>query len=799
MKGIAKDYSNGRPIAECEVLLAPSNFRTSTNSDGEFFIPNLRPGRHVLTISHTGFHPYIFEQVIAEDKPLYEITVELKPSETGETTREYLEEQPRYKLPEVTVLTTRASAGHPVTYTNLKREEIAKRNYGQDLPLLLTELPNVTAYSDGGNGIGYSYLRMRGFGQNRVAVQLNGVPLNDAGTGEVFWIDLPDFASDLEDMQVQRGIGSSLYGPAAFGGTINIVTRTPGTRVQPSLRAEGTLGAWNTRRAMVSFESGRIQKKYGIAARLTRMKTDGYRDNSWADLWSYYLSAARFSKKHTTRVVFYGGPEKTHLAYDGITKEQMAENRRYNPLTYPGEIDNFFQPHYELHDEFRVSEKFTLNNSLYLFRGDGYYDQYRTDQDPAKYFFGPQLPTELISVLRRRNVGETDWGWIPRLSVEHGWGETAVGGELRMHEAQHEGLILWCSPQIAAHQPDYHYYDYRIQKRHASAYVHNLFRVSSRLRVMADLQLRYVSYEMDRDKLWNVTWKKDWGFLAPRIGVNYDLLKPGIDENLPAAVIYANVSEADREPTYKDIYDPQDYWSLPTNASNHFANGENGGVYTGGGLVPELMDNVELGTLWQYRGARLGVNDYWMRVKDEIVPYGTLDDLGVPVTGNAPRTLHSGVEIVGSHSPLTWLDLSGNLALTDHHFVNYKEYDWNTSELVKRDGNRLAYDPPYIANLRAQVSRWNLNFALSLQAVGKQYVDNTENNNTAVPAYALLHVDLGYRFTRMAGTAKYVELRLRVNNLLDKEYESFGFIGDYGPSYIVGAPRALYTTLAVEL
>lgn len=809
LSGVVRNFADGRAISGAGIQMTPLNRSVITDQEGRYLISDLPTGRQVVTVSKDGFHPYIFEHDVTDAAAHYAVNVELKPSESGETTPEYLEQQPKYKLPEVTVLTTRASAGHPVTYTNLKRDEIADRNYGQDLPLLLTELPNVIAYSDGGSGMGYSYLRMRGFGQNRIAVQLNGVPLNDAGTGEVFWIDLPDFASDLEDVQVQRGVGSSLYGPAAFGGTINMVTRTPGLRGQPSLRVEGTLGAWNTRRAMIAFESGRLKGGYGFAGRLTRMKTDGYRDGSWADLWSYYFSAARFTRKHTTRAVFYGGPEQTHLAYEGISKEQLKTDRRANPLDFPGEIDNFFQPHYELHDEFRITSKLTLNNSLYLFRGDGYYDQWRTGQEPARYYYNDGWGTfDYVNVLRRRNVGETDWGWVPRLSIEHKLGTTDIGGELRIHRAQHWGEIRFAEfisgieglddAPVGIGDPQYHYYDYRIRKESGAFYVHNLIPLNKRLRAMADVQLRYAAYRMDRDQLWNVTWEKAWAFFSPRLGLNYDLLTPEKNSNLPSAVIYVNFSESDREPTYKDSYDPQDFWSLPMNAPSHFANGVHGGKYIGPGLVPETMDNLELGTLWQYRGARLGLNYYWMNVKDEIVPYGTLDDMGVPVTGNASRTRHSGVEFVAACSPWRYLSLSGNLALTDHTFKDYREYDWNSGELVKRDGKRLAMDPSYVGNLRTEFTYSGAFAALTMQTVGKQYIDNANTEDDAISAFMLLNLDLGYKFRDPSRIARIVELRLRVNNLLGKEYETYGY-QDGGPRYIVGAPRAVYTTLGVEL
>jgi iron complex outermembrane recepter protein len=802
--GTVKDFADGTLLSGCEVTIASLHLQAITNQSGQFVLHDLPVGRFVVSVSRNGYHVYRVEQTVSDTAATYRFIVELKATESGETTEGYQKEQPRYSVPEVTVTTSRASAHSPVTFTNVARDEISERSFGQDMPILFTELPNVTAYSDGGNGIGYSYLRMRGFGQNRVAVQINGTPLNDAGDGEVFWIDLPDLAEDLQDMQVQRGVGSAFYGPAAFGGSINLVTPTPGLNDRPRLRAEGMYGTWNTWRSMVQFQSGRIQNRYGITARFTRLATDGYRFGSWTRLWSYYLSAARFSAAHTTRLVFYGGPEKTHLSYDGATRDQLAADRRYNPLSYPGEIDNFFQPHYELHDEWKLSPVLQFNNSFYLFRGDGYYDQWRENQSVHTYYFNPALPDTQINVLRRRNVGETDGGWIPRLSWTHRYGETTIGSEMRLHSAHHEGTILWANIPPAGTDPNYHYYDYGIRKRSFSAYLHNLLNATERMKVLADMQVQSNRYEMAEDKLWGVIWNKTYSSVNPRLGVNYQILQPELDQTKTAAAVYANLSLAQREPTYHDVYDPQDYYSLPISAPNHFQTQPGGYEYIGPTLKPEKLLDLEVGTQWQWRMARIGLNYYFMTIRDELVPYGTLDDLGVPVTGNAERTRHSGVEIVAAISPTHWLNASGNLALTNHRFIRYQEFDWNTGVLVSRNGNRLANDPPYVGNLRVEikpnnylgVNPWG---AISFQAVGRQFIDNTQDGKTTVPAYALMNLDIGLRLTTVPQDLKAVELRLRVSNLFDKKYEAFGFISDPGPVYMVGAPRAYYLTMAVEL
>jgi iron complex outermembrane recepter protein len=794
--GTVRNAYDGSGIPAATVTLKGVGIEQITDPRGAFKLTGIPAGEFVFTIGKTGFSTYTSAITFPDSATKLRREIEL--SSLSDVVP--VSELPRYQLDEVTVLTTRASADHPVTYSNLNRAEVAERNYGQDLPLLFSELPNLNSYSDGANGVGYSYLRMRGFSQNRVAVQLNGVPLNDAGSHEVFWIDLPDFAQDVQDLQVQRGVGSSLYGPAAFGGTINLVTRTPGIGDRPGIRFESSYGTWNTRRAMAEFTSGRIASRYGFAGRLTRLQSQGYRDGSWAKFWSYYLCAARFTKHHTSRLVCYGGPEQTHLAYEGIPDSLLRSNRRANPLP-PYDVDNFFQPHYELHDEWKAAERVTVNSTVYVFRGDGYYDQWKHDADPVQYYFD-QRSVGTLDLLRRRNVGETDWGFIPRATIDHLHGELTVGSEARLHEAHHEGTVRWTTDNYGHTAPDYHYYDYRVRKRAFSAYAHELYKFTDRLRGMLDLQWQHQQYLMDRDRRWSVTVDRDFSTITPRTGLNYLLREPNSARNSPAVVSYANLSWAQREPAFNDIYDAQDFYSIPYSAPQRFSPDGSNLRYIGPSLKPEQLVNVEIGVHAQWNNARTGINGYWMRLRDEIIPYsGQLDDNGVPVSGNAERTLHQGIEFIASYAPVHDLTLSGNLALTDHHFERYREFDWGAGAMVARDGNRLPSDPAYLANLRCAYSAHGARAALSWRAIDKQFIDNSQNRASAVPAYTVFNLDLGYRLTTTFAGARAIDAGVRVNNLLDTQYESFGYADydDGSPRYIVGAPRAVYVTIGLDL
>ncbi|MBL0060544.1 MAG: TonB-dependent receptor [bacterium] len=295
LTGVVTDWSNGKPVVGALIEVDLDSVSV-TDRFGRYTTNVFENESVVVKVAKEGYAPYSALVVLA-DAEQTEYNVELKPYAKNDESASAFDDAPKYEMDDVNVFTTRATSDYPVTYSNMSQQTVDRTSFGQDLPQLFTQMPSVNTYSDGGNGFGYSYLRLRGFSQNRVGVYLNGIPLNDAESHEVFWIDLPDFAEDVQDMQVQRGIGSSLYGAASLGGSINLVTKTPGLGDRPKLRAEAMYGTWNTRRASMQFTSGRVGKRFGFAGRLTRMESDGYRFGSWVKMWSYYLAATRFSAR----------------------------------------------------------------------------------------------------------------------------------------------------------------------------------------------------------------------------------------------------------------------------------------------------------------------------------------------------------------------------------------------------------------------------------------------------------------------------------------------------------------------
>jgi iron complex outermembrane receptor protein len=397
-------------------------------------------------------------------------------------------------LAPVEVSTTRTGANAPFARTVVTREELRSLNAGQDTPMALATLPGAYAYSDAGNGVGYSYLSLRGFPQRRISVLINGVPLNDPESHEVYWIDHPDLLASTSQVEVQRGVGSALYGAASLGGSVNVETGPMGET--PSATLLGSVGSFGTTRTMFEGSSGRTASGWNFYGRYSRIESGGYRDQSATRLWSYSLSARRDFGRQSARVNLYGGPEETHLAYLGIPAQYMDgqvtgnadRDRKFNPLTYPGERDHFFEPHYELIHSWAPNDRVLFSETLFYFDGSGYYDEQRLAQNLGDYRLGSwttsdstlaprdyyqqdgtgALTTDAAGkytllktdVVRRRQIVDRHYGWVPRVRLEHDGGALTLGGELRAHDGHHTGEVLSGGTLPPGTPPDLSYYDY---------------------------------------------------------------------------------------------------------------------------------------------------------------------------------------------------------------------------------------------------------------------------------------------------------------------------------------------------
>ncbi len=697
-------------------------------------------------------------------------------------------QRPRSELVEEVVVTaTRADEQRPATWSNLSRERISERHAAEDVPVMLRELPSVYAWSDAGNGVGYSYLSLRGFDQRRVTVTLNGIPLNDIESHQVYWIDLPDLASSLEDVQVQRGAGTSIGVPAPIGGAIDLETAhlVPGE----GARVEAGYGTYGTSRVTAAWTSDLLAGDWVVGVRASRIATDGYRRLSWSRMGMGFLTVQRLRPRSLLRINVYGGREESHLAYDGVPREVLRRDRRANPLTWPGEKDHFAQPHYELLHTWKPREDLEVANTVFYFAGTGYYRQYREH----KYFYDVRLPDwdwdgdgtveSSGPIWRDRRVEEWDAGWIPRVTWKRGPHRLSVGATIRRHRGRHLGTARGAIPP-GTPEP-YHYYDYRVPKTRWVGWIQDEWAVRDDLHLVVGLQRVSASWKLEDDRVTGYRYDVDYDWWAPRAAASWRFG--------PGWTLFASVARSGREPAVKDLYDPQDAWSTPAF----------GVVRPDGSLadpVPrhERLTDYELGVEW--RGARhlLRLTLYDMEFHDEIVYLGQFNDLGAPITGNADRSRHRGIEVEGAAYLGPDLELRGNLSVTDDELIRFRTLAWDddAGDFVTVDwsGNRPAFFPEWLGNVSvAWTPPWG-RVELGAFHAGRLYLDNSESPERSVDPWTVVH--LAARWDVAAGRDRTLALRVRVDNLLDEEYETFGYVDwDGTPLYIPGADRTWFVSL----
>ncbi|HPC83645.1 MAG TPA: TonB-dependent receptor [Thermoanaerobaculaceae bacterium] len=783
--GSVRDAVSGQPLPRASVRVAESGRVAETDGEGAFALEVGVEGAVTLAVSRPGYE-VVRLRVQPGAAPL---ALALAPMVSF--------------ADRIEVTASRAREGaDPASFTNVPRERIEEVYWGQDPAMLLAEtVPGFYAYNDNGNGIGYSYFTVRGFGQARTRVTLNGAPLNDAESGELFFIDLADFLATSGDVQLRRGV----YGLSGIGGALDITTAAPAT--EPSFRLHAGFGSFGTRRQSVRYDSGLVGGTWALSARYSRVQTDGYRDQSWVEQWNYFLSLARFGERSRLRLVLFGGPERTHLAYNGISKRVLDggltgnadRDRRFNPLTWEGEIDEFTQPHFQLLHEVSLGPSTELSQTFYAFQGQGFYDQFRTSRKLVEY----NLPVITLpdgsritrtDLVRRRNVSEWDWGWVPTFSHAAGRWTLTASGEVRGHRAHHFGEVRWAQHYPPGVPPHRRYYDYRVDKDTATASLGASYQVSPRLTLSAGLQGTRHRYEMSEDRIKGVAFEETYSFLLPRAGAVWRLGE--------GSEAYLAVARGMREPAFRTIYDPQDYWGTRVE------------------LDPEDVWDWEAGVSLRRAAWRLRANLFWMEFANEIVWAGKLDDSGVPVYGNGARSRHRGVELDGSWQPAARLGLDAAFTWSRNTFTDFTEYVDETTANVY-DGNRIAGYPDVMAALTARTELAGVRLALSGRFVGRFFLDNTEDNRRTPaerevegyvrrvdPAFAVVDlsaaVPVPRGWTRAAGLGAS-ELVLRVNNLLDRRYTAFGYVdwdGELGrldPRFIPAATRSLYVGVDLGL
>ena len=723
-----------------------------------------------------------------------------------------------YQMSPVIVTATEATGRKsPVTFSNLTPQNLRERYSVQDVPVLLSELPSVTTYSENGNGIGYNYINIRGFDQRRISVMINGVPQNDPEDHNVYWIDFPDLLSSTDNIQVQRGAGSAFYGPPAIGGSVNLVTNPYGG--EPGVVLEMMAGfqefgdsakpfPLTTRKYGASFTSGLVDGRYMLYGRLGKITSDGYRTNSWVDMNSYFFGAIRFDANMSTRVQFFGGPVRDGLAYDGLGKFVNGNRvlRRQNVVAgwtadsagdayasvqyrRPQETESFSQPHAEIMNDWKLSASLTLHNTLFYYSGDGYFDYDASWADTSMLRIGQRygIPASAnpANALVRAFVGNAQWGWLPRLEIDHGNGDLTVGAELRVHRSTHWGKIEYAEGLPAGFDPDYHFYEYNGGKDIFSVYGHELLRLADDMTLMAEAQLVRNRYLFTNEKYLGNSFSVPYLFLNPRLGLNYN-----IDEAWNGYISFAYTSH---EPQLTNLYEGE---SSSYGATPQFQADTTGGVvkydFSRPLVRPEQLFDGEFGLRVATTGAEGSATAYWMEFSNELVKSGQVDIFGEPVTGNARRTRHIGIELEGALRITQAFTLSANVTASRNRIIA-SSYFLSGSPPLVLDGNPIAGFPDLLGNLRLTWRTERVTASVLGKYVGAFHTDNFNDESNTTDAAVVFNGEILYRFPRFAGMD--LTLRGELRNIFNTLY----LAGGEGNTFFPAAERNLLLGLSVHL
>lgn len=743
---------------------------------------------------------------------------------SSDTTRN--DSEKTYKLAPIIVTAQLAKERQsPVTFSNMPDSMISSQFAFQDIPSVLSQLPSVTQYSESGEGIGYSYITMRGFDQRRISIMVNGVPQNDPEDHNVYWIDAPDLQASTQSIQVQRGAGNEFYGAPAIGGSINLETMNHANEreLNFTLGMGSTSSGGYTRRYSTTLSSGLFGDKYSVYAHLAKNMTDGYRQDSWVDLDSYFLNATRYDDNVTTELNFYGGPISDGLSYLGLPKFAALDEKlrtqnwgdwnndstkvNYSPhmmrfiangdtvYAVPrrnSEVENFSQPHLELLNEWRVSPGLTLTNTLFAIMGSGFYDYDGSWADTSYFRITSQdgfSPTgNPGDALIHAYEDLKQYGWLPRLTIHQDDGQLVLGAELDQNYSDHWASIRWASNLPIGLPADYHYNEWHARTDVATAYGHELFDIDPKLTMMFDLEYTFNQYKFYGEKFAGNMFTIPYHFFNPRIGLNFDATQ---ESNY-----YVSVSRTSRKPQLASIYNADESSGGET---PRFALNPDSTVNFGNPLVnPETLYDFEFGYHYKDRSLSFGATTYWMEFYNELVENGLLDQYGQPITENAERTRHVGIELEANTTLADVFSIYGNLTFSSNRLVHYESHNdiyGNTLTIpIALDGNTIGGFPGVLGNIRVTYTANGFSIVLLGQYVGSQYTDNFESSPHEIDPYFIVNGWVSYKLNNFLSMSS-IELKLYVNNLLDKLYIAHGE-GEY---FYPAATRNSFLNCSINL
>jgi len=655
-------------------------------------------------------------------------------------------------LEEVIVSSVRAKENLPIAFNNISKDELSKRNLGQDIPILLNFLPNVVTTSDAGAGIGYTGIRIRGINSQSTNVTINGIPYNDAESLGTFWVDLPDFSSSVENLQVQRGIGTSVNGSSAFGASINILTDKIAEK--SFFESSNTVGSFNTIKNNFKFSTGLLNNAFEFSGRLSKIDSDGYIDRASSNLKSYFLQFSYKKNKTLLKFLNFGGHEITYQAWNGIDLLTLENNRTYNPSGlyfdldgnekfHENEVDNYKQDHFQFHWTQSISNNLTSSLALNLTNGRGFYEQYNENGNE--------------DYITRKWLDNQFFVFNYNLNYTTANNNLTFGSTYSEYDGDHFGETIWAQNSGDIQFTDL-FYNGNGLKKDFSNFIKTVYQLSDGLSIYADFQLRKIDYVTtgSTSNVDELAVDKSYSFFNPKAGFNYNFN----NENKA----YFSVSRAYREPTRSDFENNLDI------------------------QAEELID-YELG--WQFNNKNLifSTNFYFMNYKNQLVLTGALDDVGTPVRENSGKSFRKGVEFESVYSLNKKFVFSGNLSLSKNKNIDYiSNFDGQVINLGDTD---ISFSPELISSLNVSYTpKQNLNINLLYKYVGEQFLSNTESSVSKLDSYMTTDINIIYKFE----SPKYfseVIITAMINNIFNKKYVANGYYYTYDDTWSV--PGAVTT------
>ncbi|VXB34401.1 TonB-dependent receptor [Maribacter litoralis] len=652
-------------------------------------------------------------------------------------------------LDEVFVSAIRVTKQSPVTFTNLTKEEIKPRNLGQDIPVLMNFLPSVVTTSDAGAGVGYTGIRVRGSDATRVNVTINGIPYNDAESQGTFWVNMPDFASSTESLQLQRGVGTSTNGAGAFGASLNLLT--DGFSQDAYGQISTSIGSYNTLRNNLKFSTGLLNDHVEISGRLSQINSDGYIDRARTDLESYFLQAAYKDDNTLVKALIFGGHEITYQAWYGIDGETLESDRTFNPSGiytdingntqfYDNEVDNYKQDHAQLLWNEQISEFWSTNIALHYTRGRGYFEQYKEDDDFSTYGFEPITvdgeEVNTTDVIRRRWLDNDFYGTVFSANYKKNMLDLIMGGGFNTYEGDHFGEVIWARYASNSSYKD-RYYDDSSSKTDFNLYTKANYQLTDQWSLYGDVQYRTVGYKANGEDTGLVD--DTFNFFNPKAGVTFDL---NANNNF-----YLSYAVAHREPNRND--------------------------YEGGNPKPEKLNDFELGWRYVSPSVQVNTNIYYMNYKDQLVLTGGLNDVGAPLRENVGDSYRFGLEVDANIRLGDKFNLRPNIAISDNKNKDF--FIDRDDELQGLGDTNIAFSPGFVAgNILSYMPCEALNLSLYSKFVGEQYLSNTDTEASKLDSYFTNDFNVTYEI-KMNAFVKSIVVSGLVNNVFNEKYVSNGY------------------------